>query len=1017
MWKFHSDRPLVQTIYDRTESEETRDWKWIVEPSLDGSLYIFVPGVHGGMQKLSPTVKELAELSPYVNEESPFVYTAQKSNSLFILNATNGAAKKWFSPEGSGVETSGDCLPVKRLGLEEDNKCDSGPTINLGRTEYTVSISNRDTGSNVCTIKYFEWTPNTRDRDLQDQYSTTMDGKYIYTRYNGDIIALQYRGKQLDEKPLYQTKLPSPVVRVFDVARPRGMDTPENPLILLPQPIAPPVTSKPTNNVFVNRTESGSWYALSESNYPSVTDGAFEAKCYQDLDHTLSAFELEGVHSLSTVRKPNLLLPGPDLLSSISEHPSAPTNSADFLRNTPLTIDPPLSPLNLANRLYLTTHGAVVALVLCVVALATAQSYKKWKSIGAPSIPIRETFRDDIALERRRVVRFDEPVVDLENQPLQLNDQALNGVERPEGLILHDQANGINRQVPRINLDIRNGPEDLNGSHSPLVQAAEAHEDLAEDDEAVEDTATEGSDKPKRKSKKRGTRGGRGKKKKFLKEQEAENKTPAVEAVAQLVPQVDQNMTPDNDPEVVDITDVEPGWVRVSRNVEYDTRKILGLGSGGTYVYDGRFKGKTVAVKRMVRPAFDLQQQEIHALQTIEFSRNVVKYYEDFADRDFLYLVVEKCQATLFDIFGESGVRSSNEICPLDHGCCDTIKNQIMLDVPGALFQLVEGLAYLHNHRIIHRDIKPHNILVAFPKPHDPNLRLVIADFGLCKTLPDGASTLAVTTGAGAGTSGWRAPEQISAEQIPRDHFNESRQSDNGNDTSNSNEGSSNRLKRALDVFCMGIVFYYIITEGSHPFDPDDKTGYWPGDRNKNIFWGRSSFTKLRNLGPEGELAAHMIRGMLSQDPEDRPSAKAVKEHPFFWEKKKVLNFLCEVSDFYEREVRDPPSHNLQILEAQAPTVIGPGGDFLAILDKKFVLTLGKQRKYNADKLLDLLRALRNKKNHYLEMDEDIKTLVGNLHDGGYLRYWQLKFPNLLTSCYTAVLECQIQEDFPDYFA
>jgi serine/threonine-protein kinase/endoribonuclease IRE1 len=81
--------------------------------------------------------------------------------------------------------------------------------------------------------------------------------------------------------------------------------------------------------------------------------------------------------------------------------------------------------------------------------------------------------------------------------------------------------------------------------------------------------------------------------------------------------------------------------------------------------------------------------------------------------------------------------------------------------------------------------------------------------------------------------------------------------------------------------------------------------------------------------------------------------------HPFFWSPEKRLNFLVDVSDQFEFEPRDPPSENLQVLESGAHATLGV--DFLKRLDKSFVDTLGKQRKYTGTRMLDLLRALRNK--------------------------------------------------------
>jgi serine/threonine-protein kinase/endoribonuclease IRE1 len=118
------------------------------------------------------------------------------------------------------------------------------------------------------------------------------------------------------------------------------------------------------------------------------------------------------------------------------------------------------------------------------------------------------------------------------------------------------------------------------------------------------------------------------------------------------------------------------------------------------------------------------------------------------------------------------------------------------------------------------------------------------------------------------------------------------------------------------------------------------------------------------------------------------------------------------VSDHFEREPRDPPSFELDTLESYGDIV--HGGDFLRKLDKKFIDTLGKQRKYTKDRMLDLLRALRNKKNHYRDMPEDVQARVGGLADGGYLKYWTTRFPRLLMACWKCVQELGLESD-PDF--
>jgi serine/threonine-protein kinase/endoribonuclease IRE1 len=137
--------------------------------------------------------------------------------------------------------------------------------------------------------------------------------------------------------------------------------------------------------------------------------------------------------------------------------------------------------------------------------------------------------------------------------------------------------------------------------------------------------------------------------------------------------------------------------------------------------------------------------------------------------------------------------------------------------------------------------------------------------------------------------------------------------------------------------------------------------------------------------------------------------------HPFFWSAKKRLNFLCDVSDHFEKEIRDPPSEALKGLEYYAPQVCG--SDFLKALGKEFVDSLGKQRKYTGTRLLDLLRALRNKKNHYEDMSESLQKHVGPLPEG-YLSFWTRKFPNLLIICWNIVWDVRWDDTdrFREYY-
>ncbi|KAF2405599.1 kinase-like protein [Trichodelitschia bisporula] len=935
LWRFDTGRPMVDISYHKQNDSDVEDWKdftWIVEPNQDGSMYVYVRGPDGALRRMGITVKQLTEeLSPYADETSPFVYTAEKRNSLFTLNATSGEALKFFSAGSSSVMDGRSCRKMNALDLEGD-ECEPTQTINLGRAEYTIGIQDKDTMEHVCTIKYFEWTPNNRDRDLMAQYQSSLDNLYIYARYDGSIVALQHTDDNT-KKPLYKKKFSSsPVIRVFDVVRPISgpgvVDAKNTPLVLLPQPMAHVPDEKQMGRVFLNRTESGSWYALSEASYPFVTEGASNAECYESnqgsfWDKPQCDIEdgLVGVHSLTEPKSKRTILTIDGVQHEVEEEditPELPAPPPQLLLPGPRT---PLSSF-------------------------AAKDVEVRPTPVAPAVPEVQTPVPELKLERK--VHFAMPEEE--------------------------------------------GQDSDKGHITDSPESADTTPDPEGDNQA--DPAAE---TPRKKKAHRGTRGGR-KKRKPKSEDEAKADEEQIDGEIERISEG-----------IVSTRSIEPEWCAIvdgtvvelddkaDPDLKFTPRRILGYGSGGTVVYEGIFQSREVAIKRMLVQHFDLASQEVALLRQSDDHPNVIRYFCHQKGRDFLFIVVERCQASLWDLYHDGGSRDARPSEQI------TIVDEINKNVPGALYQLAAGLSHLHSLRIIHRDIKPQNILVAYPKKnHRGGPRFVISDFGLCRTLPENASTLVGTTG-NAGTVGWKAPELIGKPT----NAAESQGSGTANDSATSTETVAQGVKRAVDIFSLGCVFFYVLTNGAHPFDTEDGEA-WNAEREINIKRGLSNFSRLASLGDDAREPMHLIQWMVAPKPEDRPTAQQVMHHPFFWSAQTRLNFLCDVSDHWERELRDPPSADLQTLESYGSEV--HGGDFLKRLDKKFVDSLGKQRKYTGDRMLDLLRALRNKKNHYADMPADVKARVGEL-PAGYLRYWTVRFPALLICCYEAVRACGLEGD------
>jgi len=207
----------------------------------------------------------------------------------------------------------------------------------------------------------------------------------------------------------------------------------------------------------------------------------------------------------------------------------------------------------------------------------------------------------------------------------------------------------------------------------------------------------------------------------------------------------------------------------------YETGERLGTGGmSNVYKATDRILERTVAVKVLAEHLSDdprfVERFKREALAVAKLIHpNIVQVYDSGEDRGRRYIVMEY-------VDGRSGAQILQKQGPVE----PQVAAQIGI-------QACAGLDYAHRRGIIHRDVKPGNLMIVGGPVGGGEMIVKLTDFGIARAIEQ---TRITQVGSVVGTAAYLSPEQVRGEEATP----------------------------ATDVYALGVVLYQFLT-GRLPYE------------------------------------------------------------------------------------------------------------------------------------------------------------------------------------------------------